>query len=65
LCAAVITWSRGQGAVAVELEVRVGSGGAIALYVGLGFVVVGRRGGYYRGPVEDAVLMRLELEKRE
>jgi [ribosomal protein S18]-alanine N-acetyltransferase len=51
--------------VAVELEVRVGSGGAIALYVGLGFVVVGRRGGYYRGPVEDAVLMRLELEKRE
>jgi [ribosomal protein S18]-alanine N-acetyltransferase len=65
LCAAVITWSRGQRVAAVELEVRVGSGGAIALYVGLGFVVVGRRGGYYRGPVEDAVLMRLELEKRE
>jgi ribosomal-protein-alanine N-acetyltransferase len=65
LCAAVITWSRGQRVVAVELEVRAGSGGAIALYVGLGFVVVGRRGGYYRGPVEDAVLMRLELEKRE
>jgi [ribosomal protein S18]-alanine N-acetyltransferase len=65
LCGAVVAWSRGQGAAAVELEVRAGSGGAIALYAGLGFVVVGRRGGYYRGPVEDAVLMRLELEKRE
>jgi ribosomal-protein-alanine N-acetyltransferase len=63
LCAAVIAWSRGQGAATVELEVRAGSRGAIALYGGLGFVVVGRRAGYYRGSLEDAVLMRLELEK--
>jgi ribosomal-protein-alanine N-acetyltransferase len=65
LCGAVVAWSIGQGAVALELEVRAGSGGAIALYDGLGFVAVGRRGEYYREPVEDAVLMRLELEKRE
>jgi ribosomal-protein-alanine N-acetyltransferase len=63
LCQAVVDWSRDQGAGAVELEVRAGSVGGIALYSGLGFVVVGRRAGYYRGPLEDAVLMRLELEK--
>jgi ribosomal-protein-alanine N-acetyltransferase len=61
LCGAVVAWCRGQGVGAVELEVRAGSGGAIALYSGLGFVAGGRRGGYYRDPVEDAVLMRLKL----
>jgi [ribosomal protein S18]-alanine N-acetyltransferase len=65
LCQAVVDWSRRQGAEAVELEVRAGSRGAIALYRELGFVVVGRRARYYRGPLEDAVLMRLELEKPE
>jgi ribosomal-protein-alanine N-acetyltransferase len=35
--------------------------GAIPLYERLGFVAVGRRPGYYRSPVEDAVLMRLEV----
>jgi ribosomal-protein-alanine N-acetyltransferase len=64
LCRAVIAWSQQQGAEALELEVRAGSTGAIALYAGLGFVVAGRRRAYYQGPVEDAVLMRLELEKR-
>ena len=61
LCEAVIGWCRGQRAEEVELEVRAGSVGAIALYGGLGFVVVGRRKGYYREPVEDALLMKLEL----
>jgi ribosomal-protein-alanine N-acetyltransferase len=61
LCEAVVAWSRGQGAAALELEVRAGSGGAIALYAGQGFVAVGRRRGYYREPPEDAVMMRLEL----
>ena len=65
LCQAVVDWSRDQGAEAVVLEVRASSGGATALYRGLGFVVVGRRAGYYREPFEDAVLMRLELEKAE
>lgn len=61
LCEAVIDWCRGQGAAEMELEVRAGSDGAIALYGGLGFVVVGRREGYYREPVEDALLMKLKL----
>jgi len=61
LSGAVIAWCKGQGAAALELEVRAGSEGAIALYAGLGFMVVGRRGGYYQEPPEDAVMMRLEL----
>jgi [ribosomal protein S18]-alanine N-acetyltransferase len=61
LCGAVVDWCRGQGVATIELEVRAGSAGAIALYAGLGFVVVGRRGAYYSGPVEDALLMRLDL----
>jgi ribosomal-protein-alanine N-acetyltransferase len=61
LCAAVADWCRGQGVRAMELEVRAGSDGAIALYGRLGFVVAGRRVGYYREPVEDALLMRLDF----
>jgi [ribosomal protein S18]-alanine N-acetyltransferase len=61
LCAAVIDWCRTRGARAIELEVRAASVGAIALYSGLGFVAEGRRPGYYRGPVDDALLMRLKL----
>jgi ribosomal-protein-alanine N-acetyltransferase len=61
LCEAIVGWSNEQGARILELEVRAGSAGAIALYAGLGFVVAGRRRGYYREPAEDAVLMRREL----
>ena len=65
LCAAVAEWCRERGAAALELEVRAGSAGAIALYGRLGFLVVGRRAGYYLAPVEDAVLMRLDLIRDE
>jgi [ribosomal protein S18]-alanine N-acetyltransferase len=79
LCEAVMDWCRGEGAVAMELEVRAGSAGAIALYGELGLVAVGRRAAYYpgiaertaygtvyeEGQAEDAVLMRLELEEDE
>jgi len=65
LCRAVVAWCRGQGVAAVELEVRAGSAGAIALYAGLGFLVAGRRVGYYLAPVEDALLMRLDLIRDE
>jgi ribosomal-protein-alanine N-acetyltransferase len=61
LCGAVMAWCHTQGATEMELEVRAGSVGAIALYEGLGFCMVGRRAGYYRDPVEDALLMRREL----
>jgi len=61
LCEAVIEWARELGAKEMELEVRSGSAGAIQLYEGLGFRPVGRRVGYYRGPEDDAVLMRLGI----
>jgi ribosomal-protein-alanine N-acetyltransferase len=57
LCLAVLGWCRERGAEVVELEVRAGGVGAIALYEGLGFAVTGGRAQYYREPVEDAVLM--------
>ena len=65
LCGSVVDWCRKLGATAVELEVRVGSVGAIALYEGLGLVVSGRRGWYYREPAEDALMMRLDLVKNK
>jgi ribosomal-protein-alanine N-acetyltransferase len=65
LCEAVIGWCREQGATEMELEVRAGGVGAVALYQGLGFTVVGQRGGYYRDPTEDALLMQLRLAEGE
>src|ERR1700722_19315195 len=61
LCKAVIGWCREQGATEMVLEVRAASVGAIALYAGLGFTQTGRRPRSYRGPEDDAVVMRLEL----
>jgi [ribosomal protein S18]-alanine N-acetyltransferase len=61
LCTAVLEWCRGHGARWMQLEVRAGGAGAIALYEGLGFTVTGRRRGYYREPAEDALLMEMEL----
>ncbi len=63
LCAAIAAWSRQRGAATLELEARESNLGAIALYSQLGFVHYGRRRAYYHRPDEDAVLMRLELEK--
>lgn len=61
LCCALKEWCEAQGAGSIELEVRAGNIAAVALYAGMGFVEVGRRPGYYRDPMEDAVLMRMEL----
>ena len=61
LCEAVIDWCRGLGVRELELEVRAGSDGAIALYQSLNFVATGRRSRYYQNPEEDALLMLLEL----
>lgn len=62
LCEAVMVWCREQGARLMELEVRSASGGARALYEGLGFTVEGVRKAYYREPPDNALLMRLSLE---
>lgn len=61
LCEAVIAWCRGERVMAVELEVRAASAGAIGLYRGLGFVSMGVRPRYYSEPVDAALLMRLDL----
>ncbi|MGH7656981.1 MAG: ribosomal protein S18-alanine N-acetyltransferase [Gemmatimonadales bacterium] len=53
-----------RGVVTVFLEARVTNSGAIALYQGAGFNVVGRRRAYYRRPVEDALILRRVIRRR-
>ncbi len=48
------------GACRALLEVRAGNTEALALYESLGFRRVGVRGGYYRDPLEDALLLSRE-----
>ena len=49
----------------VYLEVRVSNEPAQALYRAAHFQPVGRRRSYYRNPVEDALVLRLALERSE
>jgi ribosomal-protein-alanine N-acetyltransferase len=57
----VITDAAEWGAWAVFLEVRASNAAALALYGRAGFSEVGRRRGYYRRPLEDALILRREL----
>ena len=58
-----LVYQLGQaGITEVVLEVRESNQPALELYRSLGFVETGRRPRYYIDPVEDAVLMRLELK---
>jgi [ribosomal protein S18]-alanine N-acetyltransferase len=47
----------------VDLEVRASNDSALGLYRKHGFKETGRRVGYYADPVEDAVLMGLDLSQ--
>lgn len=51
-----------RGAAAVYLEVRDSNQIARRLYGSRGFTEIGRRRGYYRRPVEDAVILRRTQE---
>lgn len=62
LCRALMQWARQENAGTVVLEVRQGSAGAVHLYGGLGFFRVGLRAGYYKDPIEDALVMKCELK---
>jgi ribosomal-protein-alanine N-acetyltransferase len=61
LLTAVIDHAHRFGCVRVELEVAAANEPALALYRSQGFRLVGRRRAYYRDPVDDALLMNLEL----
>ncbi|MGH9822771.1 MAG: ribosomal protein S18-alanine N-acetyltransferase [Blastocatellia bacterium] len=50
-----------RGVRFVLLEVRASNNAAQSLYSKLHFRFVGRRRDYYRSPIEDALMMRLEL----
>jgi [ribosomal protein S18]-alanine N-acetyltransferase len=54
---------RQAGAKELLLEVRASNATALAFYRSLGFVQTGLRPRYYADPVEDAVLMGVQLTK--
>jgi ribosomal-protein-alanine N-acetyltransferase len=55
--------ARERGAEKVFLEVRESNVVAQRLYRAAGFVPVARRRGYYEAPVEDALVMVVDLER--
>lgn len=58
----VLATARARGGRIIFLEVRASNAAARALYESEGFVEVGRRAKYYARPVEDALILRTELE---
>ncbi len=65
LLAFVIERQAASGCRLMFLEVRAGNVAAIALYEAFGFAPVGRRRGYYRHPIEDAVVMGKRVKPGE
>jgi ribosomal-protein-alanine N-acetyltransferase len=61
LLAEALTELQAAGARTVYLEVRESNRAARTLYEAYGFEPVGRRRGYYRSPVEDALVLRREI----
>jgi ribosomal-protein-alanine acetyltransferase len=57
----IIERSRQAACETVTLEVASRNSAAISLYERSGFLMVGRRPGYYKAPPDDAVLMTLAL----
>jgi ribosomal-protein-alanine N-acetyltransferase len=59
---AAISEVRERGAEQVFLEVRESNAAARKLYDSRGFAEISRRRGYYRMPVEDALILRMAIE---
>jgi ribosomal-protein-alanine acetyltransferase len=59
----LIDRAAGEAASAILLEVRESNLPARRLYEKRGFREIGRRRGYYRDPVEDAILYALRFER--
>ena len=62
LLSGVLDAARAAGVQYVYLEVRDSNERAIALYMAAGFGQFGRRRRYYKDPVEDARVLRIELK---
>lgn len=60
LVEAIVAALTDRGVRQVYLEVRESNAPARALYSAFGFKEVGRRRAYYRRPVEDAMVLRLD-----
>lgn len=58
---AIIAEARDSRIARLFLEVRESNAAARALYASMGFRPIARRPRYYRKPVEDAIVLRLEL----
>ena len=61
LLESALEFSRTVGSARAYLEVRASNAPAISLYARHGFTECGRRAGYYRDPLEDALLLCLRL----
>ena len=61
LLEAIIAEARESRIAQLFLEVRESNAAARALYTARGFKPVARRVRYYRKPIEDAIVLRLEL----
>lgn len=61
LLAEIIAEARASGIARLFLEVRESNAAARALYASRGFKPIARRARYYRKPVEDAIVLRLEV----
>ena len=62
LILSLIELLKDRGSRSLALEVRASNTPAISLYKKLGFLQVGRRPNYYRGPREDALIFRKEWQ---
>lgn len=62
LILSLIELLKDRGSRSLALEVRASNTPAISLYKKLGFLQVGRRPNYYRGPREDALILRKEWQ---
>jgi ribosomal-protein-alanine N-acetyltransferase len=58
---ALLSELRAAGVLEIALEVRASNDAAVAFYRRAGFGQTGTRRAYYADPIEDAVLMRLDL----
>lgn len=61
LLEAILAEARTSHVARVFLEVRESNSAARGLYGSMGFMPIARRPRYYRKPVEDAIVLRLEL----